>query len=261
MSREVCRRRFLAALGAAGASAVAGCGGTEAAFATETAEPGSDATPTAVPDPVGTPSHTATPTATPDPTETPAPEASDVHPAWVDVADEPFLGLPLAETGATIVEFTDVSCPYCAFFSNRVFPNLKAELVDTGKVTYVSRDFPHVASWANPATRALEAVRDRDPDHYWPLKHHYYDNRTDISAGNLGSVVAEFLAETDVDGRAVVDEAYSDRWKATLRTDRRAVRDAKVRMTPTFFLFEDGEFVSRINGAQGLPVFRRALDL
>jgi len=42
----------------------------------------------------------------------------------------------------TIVEYASLTCPHCATFHSEVFPKIKSELVDTGKVKYIFRDFP-----------------------------------------------------------------------------------------------------------------------
>ena len=42
----------------------------------------------------------------------------------------------------TIVEYAAPTCPHCAAFNRDVFPKIKAEYVDTGKVRYVFREFP-----------------------------------------------------------------------------------------------------------------------
>lgn len=42
----------------------------------------------------------------------------------------------------TIVEYASLTCSHCATFHNTVFPQLKEEYIDTGKVRLVFRDFP-----------------------------------------------------------------------------------------------------------------------
>jgi protein-disulfide isomerase len=42
----------------------------------------------------------------------------------------------------TIIEYSSLSCPHCAAFHKDVFPALKSEYVDTGKVRFVMREFP-----------------------------------------------------------------------------------------------------------------------
>ena len=40
-----------------------------------------------------------------------------------------------------IVEYASLTCPHCATFHGDVFPRIKSELVDTGKVKYIFRDY------------------------------------------------------------------------------------------------------------------------
>jgi protein-disulfide isomerase len=57
------------------------------------------------------------------------------------------------EAGApvTMVEYYSLNCPHCAVFHKQIFPAIKAEYIDTGKLRFVFRDFP--LNWA-----ALEAA-------------------------------------------------------------------------------------------------------
>lgn len=41
----------------------------------------------------------------------------------------------------TLIEYASPSCPHCAAFSNDVFPILKAQYIDTGKVKFILRPF------------------------------------------------------------------------------------------------------------------------
>ena len=41
-----------------------------------------------------------------------------------------------------IVEFTDYQCSFCSRHNKNVYPQIKKELIDTGKVQYVVRDYP-----------------------------------------------------------------------------------------------------------------------
>lgn len=52
----------------------------------------------------------------------------------------------------TIIEYSSLSCPSCAFFHNKIFPSVKAELIDTGKVNYIHRNYPL-------DSKALEAAK------------------------------------------------------------------------------------------------------
>jgi len=54
----------------------------------------------------------------------------------------PDMALGPADAAVTIVEYAAPTCPHCARFNKDVFPKIKSEYIDTGKVRYVFRDFP-----------------------------------------------------------------------------------------------------------------------
>jgi protein-disulfide isomerase len=63
----------------------------------------------------------------------------------VDIAKPqalPDMALGPADAPVTIVEYAAPTCPHCARFSKDVFPRIKSEYIDAGKLRYVFRDFP-----------------------------------------------------------------------------------------------------------------------
>ncbi len=54
----------------------------------------------------------------------------------------PDMALGFADAKVAIVEYAAPTCPHCARFNKDVFPRIKSEYVDTGKVRYVFREFP-----------------------------------------------------------------------------------------------------------------------
>jgi protein-disulfide isomerase len=47
-----------------------------------------------------------------------------------------------ADAPITIIEYASLTCPHCAHFHNDVYPTMKKDWIDTGKVKFVYRDFP-----------------------------------------------------------------------------------------------------------------------
>jgi len=41
-----------------------------------------------------------------------------------------------------LIEYTDYQCPFCQRYHNDSFAQIKANFIDTGKIRYISRDFP-----------------------------------------------------------------------------------------------------------------------
>jgi protein-disulfide isomerase len=53
---------------------------------------------------------------------------------------ERVLGSPNAPI--TVIEYASLTCPHCAHFQKDVFPRVKKELIDTGKIRFILREFP-----------------------------------------------------------------------------------------------------------------------
>jgi protein-disulfide isomerase len=65
----------------------------------------------------------------------------------------------------TVIEYASASCPHCANFYKTTFPVLKKEYIDTGKIRFVFREFPH----NQPALAAFMLARCAPKDKYFPL--------------------------------------------------------------------------------------------
>src|SRR5580704_16961267 len=50
------------------------------------------------------------------------------------------LGSPNAPV--TVIEYDSLTCPHTAHFQRDVFPRAKKELIDTGKIRFIVREFP-----------------------------------------------------------------------------------------------------------------------
>ena len=68
---------------------------------------------------------------------------SDVNARIVDTIEalkEKKIGIDSANI--EIIEFASLTCGHCAKFHNEVFPKIKEEFIDTGKVSFIYKDFP-----------------------------------------------------------------------------------------------------------------------
>ena len=50
------------------------------------------------------------------------------------------LGNP--DAAVTVIEYASVTCPHCATFHETIYPAIKENYVDTGKVQFIFREFP-----------------------------------------------------------------------------------------------------------------------
>ena len=57
----------------------------------------------------------------------------------------------------TVIKYASMTCPYCRKFQAEVFPHLKREYIDTGKVRFIIREFP-IGFQSGMATVALRCA-------------------------------------------------------------------------------------------------------
>ncbi|KQB84811.1 Disulfide bond formation protein D precursor [Corynebacterium lowii] len=62
----------------------------------------------------------------------------------------------------TMVEWTDLRCPFCGLFSREILPELKKEYVDTGKVRIEFRDVVYFGERSASASAAARAAGKQD---------------------------------------------------------------------------------------------------
>lgn len=70
-----------------------------------------------------------------------------------------------ADAKVTVLEFFSLTCSHCAAFQRDTFPRVKSELIDTGRIRYVFRDFP----LDQVALMAAMVARSLPPERYEPF--------------------------------------------------------------------------------------------
>ena len=95
--------------------------------------------------------------------------------------------LALGHAGAplTMVEFTDYQCPYCRRFQAEVWPKLKHEYIDTGKLRYIARDLPlGIHASAVPAAEAAHCAGEQG--RFWEMHAALLGGPADLASGGIG---------------------------------------------------------------------------
>lgn len=158
----------------------------------------------------------------------------------------------------TIIEFTDLQCPYCARFASSTFPELRRAYIDTGKVRFASRDLPlPFHPFAIPAAVASRCAGEQG--HFWEYREALFAAQSRLGqepyadlARDLGLDLGRFEA-CRRDGRQEAD----------VRSDQAIARNAGIASTPSFVIGRliDGRFQGEIiSGAQPLEVFRARIE-
>jgi protein-disulfide isomerase len=94
------------------------------------------------------------------------------------------LALGRATAPLTMVEFTDYQCPYCRRFQAEVWPKLKRDYIDTGKLRYIARDLPlEIHASAAPAAEAAHCAGAQGK--FWEMHAALLGGAADLGAGGI----------------------------------------------------------------------------
>lgn len=137
-----------------------------------------------------------------------------------------------------MIEYAAPSCPHCAHFDETVFPYLKKNYIDTGKVFYVFRVFPIM-----PADAAVEAVARAcfPADKYFDFIDLMFRNQDKWDPENgITDVRSGLLKVTRIAGLspAEVDKCMSDpkAQKHVNKVSEEAVKKFDLHATPSFII-------------------------
>lgn len=151
------------------------------------------------------------------------------------------LGKPAAPI--TIVEYSSLTCPHCAAFAENVFPMLQSKYIDTGKVRFVSREFP-LDIKAAAASMLARCVGNGDAGRYFDAIGQLFKQQEPLvsrTVDTLNAIGDHFGMNEAAVEACVKDQVLLDK----LTADQKFAVDAlKVDATPTFFI--NGE---RLKGA------------
>jgi protein-disulfide isomerase len=68
----------------------------------------------------------------------------------------------------TVIEYASMTCPHCAHFQEKTFPDLKKRYIDTGKVRYIFREFP-LDTLAAAAFMLARCSGEKDSSKYFAM--------------------------------------------------------------------------------------------
>jgi len=136
-----------------------------------------------------------------------------------------------AKAPLVMVEYTDFQCPFCQQFHNTAFAQIKANYIDTGKIRFVSRDFP--LDFHDNARRAATASRcAAEQGKYWEMRHVMIVNADQLKPDKLMSYAEQVKMDTGK-FKTCLD---SDKYKAQIDQDVAEGGVAGVQGTPSFVI-------------------------
>ncbi|MSU60595.1 MAG: DsbA family protein [Candidatus Staskawiczbacteria bacterium] len=168
----------------------------------------------------------------------------------------------------TMIEFSDYECPFCKRHFDQVYPGIKRDYIDTGKLKLVFRDFIAVAGHNPLATSqalAAECAGDQGGDAmYYKYHDEIFKKTTSNGNGMPVSYLATIATNLGLNTATFQQCLDSAKFKAEVDKDNTDANTAGVSGTPSFFVGKstssgtiDGTIII---GAQPYSVFKTALD-
>ena len=131
----------------------------------------------------------------------------------------------------TMVEFTDLQCPFCREYVTTTFEEIRKNWIDTGKLRYISRDFPldfHPQALA--AARAARCAGEQGK--FWEMRMTLMRNANLLSP----DYVTRTAADLKLDTKAFAACTASTRYDAEIQAETLEGLRIGVEGTPTFVL-------------------------
>ena len=153
----------------------------------------------------------------------------------------PDMALGPANAPVTITEYASMTCPHCAAFNENVFPKIKSEYIDSGKVRYVFREFPLDIKAAAGSMLARCIAKD-DSGKYFAVIDMLFRQQNDWVVKNTTETLTRIGKQAGLSQQAVEaclkDQALLDK----IAADQKFANEVlKVNSTPTFFI--NGEMI------------------
>jgi protein-disulfide isomerase len=153
-------------------------------------------------------------------------------------ASDTVLGKP--DAPVTVVEYASMTCPHCAKWETEVFPDVRKNWVDTGKIRFVFRDYP----LDGLALKGSQLARCTGDQRFWGFLQALF------SSQRVWATASDPVAELVKIGK--LGGVPEDKAKACMADDNdlsksivaslQAAQVAGVNSTPTFFF--NGKLVS-----------------
>ena len=153
-----------------------------------------------------------------------------------DVSQAIWQGNPSAPV--SIVEYSDFQCPVCADFFQNIFPSLKRDYIDTGKVKFTQLDFPFLGRESLATASAARCAADQKK--FWEFHDLIYQAEILDGQENNGNLTEDFLIglgnQLNLNSSVFQSCLSSGEHDQDVLNSASQGQRAGVRATPTFFI-------------------------
>lgn len=181
---------------------------------------------------------------------TPQPAEMRIESGWHAIGN--------AQAPVTMIEFTDLQCPFCRRFQTTTFSEIKKDYIDTGKVRFVVRSMPlSMHPYAQGAAEAAHCAGDQGK--FWQFREAVLDDQVPPTADvllkhakELGLSLQEFQACLN-----------GNKYKQVIDADTDDATAAGIHGTPAFVIGRaNGGWIKGVSviGARPFPFFQQQIE-
>lgn len=150
---------------------------------------------------------------------------------------QPSIGDPNAPV--KLVEFGDFKCPACKMFHDVIYPQLKKDYIDTGKVQMVFVNYQFLGPDSITAGIAGEAIYKQNNDAFWKYYDAIYFNQGDKSTqwatpAFILDLVKKNIPEVNVE--QLSKDLENKTYEQDVKADNQLARKSKVDFVPAVFV-------------------------
>jgi protein-disulfide isomerase len=166
--------------------------------------------------------------------------------------------LGAANAPLVMIEFTDYQCSYCRRFHETAFEELRKQYIATGKLRYISRDYP--LDFHDNAGRASLAGRcAAEQGKFWEMRSAMIEHNDHLQPQDLTQYAATLAIDPDSFNQCI----DSGRYNSLIEQDESDAKSVGVAGTPSFILgrMKNGNLEGiRIVGAQPLSDYKTQIE-
>lgn len=177
----------------------------------------------------------------------------------INVAGAPARGP--ADQVVTLVEFSDYECPFCIRHFTQTMPQIEEQLIRTGRIRYVFRDFP-IDQLHPAAIGAHEAAHcAAEQGKFWEMHTRMFS----APGTHTESALEARAVEAGLAAGPFRECLASDRTIADIHKTVQLAIDLGANGTPAFFVglrdpsTENVKLISTVSGAQPFAAFEKAV--
>lgn len=163
----------------------------------------------------------------------------------------------------TIISIDDPSCPFCAQFRTREYPELYEKYIDTDELSFYSVLVDYISEWSQTGIQYLEYVNQEYSDElYFEFLEKFYDETSQSSTiSDIENISEQFASENEINYTDMQNSVEEEEYRELLDNIISNVRDsAGITTTPTFAIFIDGELITELSGLQSVETFEQLFN-